>query len=141
MRYVLLYGSQNRERLPICRKNELVFLIIDALSLFEKESGIRFTDGNAAGHETHFYSDIVKEIDEVDWDTVREKEYSGQDKATRQAELLVHREVPANMIRGIITCDQSTKQELTVNCDKEFSAGCPSKLQGIPTIEVRPDFY
>ena len=96
-----------------------------------------FTDGHGIMALTVFYDDLAQ-LDEVDWQLMNSDYWSDTDyypdrKRCRQAEFLVHRRVPVELIREIGVIDQHKKAETEALLAE---SGLP-----IPLVVVKRSWY
>ena len=97
-----------------------------------------FTDGHGIAAFTQFFDDLVQ-LHRVDWKTVKLKQWADtaddNDRQRRkQAEFLVHRFVPWDLIYGIAVIDERMKLKV-----EAILAGHPEVRQ--PIVKVLPNWY
>jgi len=138
MRNIVLFGKAGSP--PTIDKENLVFFEIDALSVFTDIRGLRFTDGNAASQGKKFYVDVVHDIDKLNWGAIRMQEYR-EDYKAKQAEVLVPKQVPLEMICRAITCSNNARKNLQIEYESELARNnSDSSCNRIP-IECDESYY
>lgn len=91
----------------------LVYLVATAQAVAEAELPFVFSDGHGIAAFTKWYDDLAQ-LDRVDWSMVYQRYWSDHpddmDRQRRkQAEFLVHRELPWALIRGIGVFDSEAQ--------------------------------
>jgi hypothetical protein len=133
----MLYAIQRGYDVPNISPEKIVYLVSSLPKL--KKHGCRyvFSDGHAYDALTQFF-DNDNDLVNIDWKTVKAKQWKNipadpDRKRRKQAECLVHYEMPLGAVDFIAVYDQSNSdfvQELL----KKYSL---STL----TVEVKPDWY
>jgi hypothetical protein len=93
-------------------QRSILHLLITAEDVAAAALGFVFSDGHAVMGYTSFYDDLTELEAAIDWDLMKERYWKDTDedgdrKRRRQAEFLVHQEVPWSLIRGIGVMDRS----------------------------------
>lgn len=83
----------------------LIFLASTVQRVEESKTAYAFTDGHATMKFTWFY-DEIEDLQEIDWNIMRAKYWNDTDedpdrKRRRQAEFLVHKKFPLDLLQGI----------------------------------------
>lgn len=96
----LYFNPLNPMNSVLRNNNKLIILEFDKRILLLND--ICFTDGNAASHETHFYTSIT-DLKKLDWECINGKYWSDyfDGKRKRCAEVLVSNKIDPNMIISI----------------------------------------
>lgn len=90
-----------------------------------------FTSSNAASSYFEDYCDLNR-LDKLHWDAIQARDWSGERKEPKQAEFLVERLVPWNMIIRIGVKNPSTLNR--VQEAMQATAHCPP-------VVIKPDWY
>lgn len=85
-------------------QDDIVYFITNTEAIQQHCLSYVFTDAHAIRRLTNFYTDLEK-LDQIDWDIMRALLWADTDddpnrKARRQAEFLVHNEVPLSACLG-----------------------------------------
>jgi len=130
MRTPMLYKIMCTER----QQSEIVYICIDPMIL--GETGVRFSDGNVARHETRMFYKL-EDLEKLDWDTIRSSSWNRFDFAkknearrVKSAEVLVPYKVDRHRIHRIVAHNKDIGNALKLAFPR----------LRIP-IEVNPDFY
>ena len=86
-------------------QNDIVFFITSPGNIAESRLPFVFTDGHAIMAYSKFFEDL-RDLEQVDWALMQKKYWVGESAGSdatrrRQAEFLVHQQVPLAGIRGI----------------------------------------
>lgn len=110
----MLYNIQNGFQRVIKRKPEEVIYLVSGLSEVKK-TGIPFvfTDGHAYHLMSQFFN-RENQLQEIDWHTVKLKQWNDtiddtDRKRRKQAEFLVHQELPLSAIIAIVVYNDAAK--------------------------------
>ena len=114
----------------------IVHLVSTAQAVQEAGLGFVFSDGHGIMTITDFYDDL-SHLDEVDWQIMQTNYWADTDddsdrKRRRQAEFLIHKRFPAQLIQEIGVINRKIKQE-TDSLLAEFESTIP--------VVVRPGWY
>lgn len=102
----------NRGNVASCPEGQsrIVHLVVDAEEV--ATSGLRyvFTDGHAVMGYSRFFTDLA-DMNAIDWEVMRARywydtDQDGDRKRRRQAEFLIHEQVPWSLIREICVLDR-----------------------------------
>lgn len=118
-------------------QSALVYLVTTVEKLVTEGLRCVFTNGNAAAVITDFFHELERLDHEVDWPLMSARYWNNTDedgdrRRRRQAEFLVHREVPIGMIDYIAVIDSTTRASL--------QSLLPDAARHIE-VTVRPDWY
>lgn len=116
----------------------LIYLVADAQSVRAAGVGFVFTNGHAVMALSDFFDDLGK-LDEVDWSVMRSKYWHDTPQAPdrcrrRQAEFMVHRFCPLDVIRGIAVRDSQMASRVEAIL-KQF----PDRFH--PVVKAKPGWY
>lgn len=132
MQYLITMGSKRRSK--VIDESELVFIEIDAVSIF-KSTDIFFTDGNAASYETSFY-DHITDLDSLNWDIIRTRNCSSDVyRRKKAAEVLIPDQISPDFFRRIVVYDQKSKTQLKKEITK-YAKQLGLKHSDILTIDI-----
>jgi hypothetical protein len=97
-------------------QSEIVYLVSSAQRIDMNNLPYVYTDGHGVMAMTDFYDDLGS-LDEVDWDIMNARYWADtvddpDRKRRRQAEFLVHRFLPWNMIESIVTMNATTGNQV-----------------------------
>jgi hypothetical protein len=98
-------------------QRSILHLVTTAEAIAAATLGFVFSDGHAVMGYTSFYDDLQELDTAIDWDIMAAKYWrdtleDGDRKRRRQAEFLVHQEVPWSLIRGIWVMDAAIADEV-----------------------------
>jgi hypothetical protein len=98
----------------------VVFLVSTAERIREAGLGLVFSDGHGIMALSRFYEDL-KDLDRIDWVVIEAKYWNDfpDGKRKRQAEFLVHQEVPWTALLGVAALDKvtaDTVQKIISDC-------------------------
>jgi hypothetical protein len=115
----------------------LVYFVTTTEHLVAARLGFVFTDGNAATAITEFYDDLSFLPHAVDWPLMHARYWSntpedGDRVRRRQAEFLVHRSVPLELIDGLAVIDDAVRSNVQTML---------SQAGKIVPVHVRTDWY
>ena len=133
----MLYNIKNGFKGVTKRKSEdIIYLITNFKTVQENKSKFVFTDGHGYHNFSQFFN---KETDlkEVDWKIVNgiqwyDTEEDPDRKRKKQAEFLIHNEVPISMIGVIVVYNENKKTEI-LNKLTENNIEC--------NVVVKPNLY
>lgn len=96
----------------------LIYLVVHAQAVDANGLQFAFSDGHGLATFTSWFDDLA-ELDKVDWDVVYTKYWSNSleypDRQRRkQAEFLVHLQLPWELVAGIAVCSARTKSAVEV---------------------------
>lgn len=116
----------------------LIHLVVHAQDVASHQLGFVFTDGHALANYTDFY-ERMDQLDEVDWSAVNLQYWTptvdDPDRQTKkQAEFLVHREVPWDLVREIAVLDEPAADAV-----RAIFVSYPAELH--KPIAVRREWY
>ena len=117
-------------------QREVVHLVLSAEAVATSRTCV-FTDGHAIMNLSNYYDDL-EDLARLDWRAIQTREWglkfdpTGETKRKKQAEFLVHGQVPWNQVMGIgvFTADCSVLAEAAL-------VGLPH----VPRVAVRRDWY
>lgn len=133
----MLYNIQNGFK-NVTKRNpeDIIYLISNFEAVDLNRSTFVFTDGHGYHHLSQFFN---REIDlkEVDWEIVKlvrwnDTEDDPDRKRKKQAEFLIHKEVPISMIRVIVVYNQNAKANILAKL-AEHNIEC--------NVIVKPSLY
>jgi hypothetical protein len=95
------------------RPQDLVIIVASLHDLHRAGVSFVFTDRHALLHWTRFFTS-VRDLTSVDWSALQSRDFrrdaEDPDRIARyQAEALVHRHMPASLIRGVACYDEASK--------------------------------
>ncbi len=95
---------------------DIIYLITNVDTVKENKSEFVFTDGHGYHHFSQFFNQ-EEDLKEIDWKTVNlVRWYDTEDdpdrKRRKQAEFLIHNEVPISMISVIVVYNENTKTKI-----------------------------
>ncbi|MCG5102555.1 type II toxin-antitoxin system toxin DNA ADP-ribosyl transferase DarT [Oceanobacillus alkalisoli] len=117
-------------------QDDIVYFMTNIESIQQHSLSYVFTDAHAIRRLTNFYTNL-ENISQIDWDVMQASVWTDTDddpnrKARRQAEFLVHKEVPLSACLGFAVYSDQTKQRV-----KEML-----KIAGLTVpVAVRRHFY
>lgn len=116
----------------------LIFLISTAQQVAEAKIGFVFTNGQALSRLSEPFDDLA-ELSQVDWALVRAKYWSNTSEdpdrqRRKQAEFLVHKACPWELVQGIAVYDEGIKRAVQETLS-DFDRDCHRP------INIRPDIY
>jgi hypothetical protein len=87
-------------------QDEIVYLVSSVQAVLQRELGFVFTDGHPIIRITRFFNNTA-DLNQVDWQVMRSKAWHNTDadpdrKRRRQAEFLVHRFFPWDLVEMIV---------------------------------------
>ena len=108
MLYSVRHNGTNQE--------DIVYLVTDTTTIDRSGRPYLFTDGHAIMVISEFYSDL-KELDKIDWPLMEDlfwgdTEEDPDRKRRRQAEFLVHKQVPIQLFTGFAVMNQAAKDRV-----------------------------
>ncbi|MHB0755996.1 type II toxin-antitoxin system toxin DNA ADP-ribosyl transferase DarT [Polaribacter sp. M15] len=125
----MLYNIQKGYNNVTKRKPEdIIYLVTSFKTVKENKLAFVFTDGHGYHNLSQFFNE-EKFLKEVDWKTVNlvrwnDTESDPDRKRKKQAEFLIHKEVPFSMIKGIVTYNENAKTKIltklaenNINCN------------------------
>lgn len=117
-------------------QKEIVYLMSNTSTINDNELPFVFTDGHAIMFLTEFYSSL-DDLGKIDWLIMKDHYWSDTEedpdrKRRRQAEFLVHRQVPLNQLIGFGVFDKEMKKKIEVLLQAH---------QIDKTVAIRPQFY
>lgn len=115
----------------------LIYLVTTTERLVAARLDFVFTDGNAATTITRFYDDLSLLPHAVDWPLMQARYWSNNEQdgdrvRRRQAEFLVHRSVPLELIDSLAVIDDAVRSNVETLL---------SQAGGIVPVHVRTDWY
>jgi hypothetical protein len=118
-------------------QDPLVYLVAYAEEVAGSGCAFVFSDGHSLAAYSTFYDDLAN-LDQVDWDVIQRRYWrdtaEDMDRQRRkQAEFLVHRECPWQLIREIVVRTDATREEVERVLERYPANRVP--------ITVRPDWY
>jgi hypothetical protein len=116
----------------------LIYLVSTAQQVIQAGQGFVFTNGQALSHLSEQFDDLA-DLEQIDWALVREKYWrnTAEDpdrQRRKQAEFLVHRACPWELIRAIAVYDEEMKQTV----EQTLSAFDPECQR---PVEIRRSIY
>ena len=116
----------------------LVYLVSTAQAVAQAGVRLVFTDGHGLPAWTEFFDDLVH-LDRVDWEMVTQWYWADTDEdmdrqRRKQAEFLVHRFLPWELVSGIGVRSEAMKQKVEV-----VLAGHPEALRKM--VVMKPAWY
>lgn len=117
-------------------QRQIIHLIADFYQVIEEanRAGYRwaFSGSNAGAYYTSFY-DNVGSLNAIDWNAVSAKYWSDPEiKEKKQAEFLLHRSFPINLVQGVGVFDAKIKK-MTEEVLSKYSMSRP--------VTVKKDWY
>lgn len=113
----MLYNIQQGFKNVIRRQpREIVYLVTSFPAVKEAELSFVFTDGHAYHNFTQFFNH-ESDLKLVDWNAVNLKRWDETEddpdrKRRKQAEFLIYKEAPLELIRAIIVYDDAAKKQI-----------------------------
>jgi hypothetical protein len=112
-------------------QSDIIYVLCKAQDIVRECKEWCFTDGHAKKAISGFYNNL-KDIDEVDWNIVKEKYWNNTEEdfdrmRRKQAEFLVKDKVPVNCISGIAVYDEK-KRILLEEMVKKLDLNIPVKI-------------
>ena len=106
MLYQIITGNDD---VPKLQQGEIIYFVCQMSNIIEGQMPFIFTDGHARNHLSGHYS-TVQDLNKVDWAMVKQKYWSNSEEdpdrqRRKQAEFLVHGQVPVDCIRAILVYD------------------------------------
>lgn len=97
-------------------QRDIVYFVTDTLRIHQSGFPYLFTDGHAIMFLTEFYSRL-DDLDNIDWSVMKELYWADtkedpDKKWRRQAEFLVHQQVPMDLFTGLAVIDEETKEKV-----------------------------
>jgi hypothetical protein len=94
-------------------QQDIVYLITDTFKIEQSGLPFLFTDGHAIMYITEFYSQL-RDLDKLDWAIMEDRYWSDTEedpdrKRRRQAEFLIHRQVPLTVFTGFGVMNEEAK--------------------------------
>ncbi len=119
----MLYNIQNGF-CNVTKRNpeDIIYLITNYDTVVKAKSKYVFTDGHGYHHLSQFFNKI-DDLKEIDWKTVNllrwnDTEDDPDRKRKKQAEFLIHNEVPFSMIELIVVYDENVKTIISTKLKK-----------------------
>ena len=117
----MLYVIQNGGNFVIkaTPPKKIVYLVCSVIRIIKRQKNYYFSDGHATDNLTTFYDQTrINHLSEiVDWNAVRASYWGGQEnlnlKRKKQAEFLVSKDIPPNLIIGFGCYNDAAKDKLT----------------------------
>lgn len=108
----MLYVLKNQQ-VP---QDDIVYFMTNTETIQQHSLSYVFTDAHAIRRLTNFYTDL-EDLKQIDWDVMQASLWADTDddpnrKARRQAEFLVHNEVPMSACLGFAVYSLQTKQKV-----------------------------
>ena len=129
MMYNIRTGYGSIRQLP---NSEIVIMVSSLRGLNERGVAAVFSDRHAFLQTARFFTSL-DDLDKVDWTILQRRDIDDPEKTDRyQAEVLVHRRLPAEHLSGIV-CQRESEQR-TLERQRE-EVGLDLK------IAVRPTWY
>jgi hypothetical protein len=118
------------------RQSDVIYLVSTAEAVAASDLKWCFTNGHAVEGVTEFY-DGLNELNQVDWDVIQSWSWKNtlsdlDRKRRKQAEFLVHRRVPWELISQIGVLNRGKADSVA-----EALAGAAHQ----PSVTVEPDWY
>jgi hypothetical protein len=109
----MLLNIVTGQGVPKHRPQDLVIIVASLHDLHRAGVSFVFTDRHALLHWARFYTSVT-DLPNVDWSALQSRDFSRDaedpDRIARyQAEALVHRHMPASLIRGVACYDEASK--------------------------------
>ena len=103
----------------------IIYLISDTITVAERTDAWVFTDGHAIMNLSRFF-DRLEDLEQVDWATVMARRWHDTEddpdrKRRKQAEFLVHRFFPLDLLLGIAVYGDHMRQEVETVLREEGS--------------------
>lgn len=118
------------------KQNDIIFLVTHTETIAKASLPFTFTDRHAVVKYATFYNDLG-ELKNLDWSTIQLKQWANTDdhpdrKEKKQAEFLVHKKVPWELIYGIAVINDAvgSKVQRLLNGQKHK-----------PVIKVKNEWY
>lgn len=97
-------------------QRDIVYFVTDTLRIHQSGFPYLFTDGHAIMFLTEFYARL-DDLDKIDWSVMKELYWADtkedpDKKWRRQAEFLVHQQVPMDLFTGLAVIDEETKEKV-----------------------------
>ncbi|MBW1802208.1 MAG: DUF4433 domain-containing protein [Deltaproteobacteria bacterium] len=117
-------------------QTDIIYLVSSAESVAASGLEFTFTDGHGIMTLSDFYDDF-EDLDAIDWDVMKAKYWRDTDddpdrKRRRQAEFLVYKEFPWDMVEMIAVMNSDIKINV---------GGILSNAPQKPPIHVKPEWY
>lgn len=98
-------------------QDSIIYLVIRLSKIVEYQLVYVYTDGHPIISYTGFYNDLKQLNSVIDWDIMKAKYWhntveDGDRKRRRQAEFLIHKSVPFNLIESIAVYDYGKAQQV-----------------------------
>lgn len=124
------WGAKQRQ------KGEIVVLVASLRQIEEEGHAFVFTDGHAMRRTTQYFT-TLDELDQVDWDILRARDFSHDEydmgkKDRYMAEALIHQHLPASLLVGI-ACYSENEERTLRNLDEVADLDLK--------IAARPNWY
>ena len=115
----------------------LIYLVTTAQAVADAQLQFVFSDGHALAAWTDFFDDL-RHLDMIDWEIVRARYWADTDEdmdrqRRKQAEFLVHRQLPWALISEIGVCNETIKRRV-----EEIFSRFPEMLRN---IVVKHEWY
>ena len=133
----MLYNIQQGFKNVIRRHpREIVYLVTSFPAVKEAELSFVFTDGHAYHNFTQFFNH-ESDLKLVDWNAVNLKRWDETEddpdrKRRKQAEFLIYKEAPLELIRAIIVYDDAAKKQI-LSIFEQYDFEC--------NVLVKPNWY
>jgi prepilin-type processing-associated H-X9-DG protein len=107
MLYQIKTGNKG---IPMLPQGEIIYFVCPLKTIVDAGLNFVFTDGHARDQLSSYYNNLSG-LEKIDWTMVREKFWQPTEddydrKRRKQAEFLVHGQVPTDCIRAILVYDQ-----------------------------------
>jgi ssDNA thymidine ADP-ribosyltransferase, DarT len=117
-------------------QSALLHLVTTAQAVEQAGLGFAFTDGHGIMSYTQFFDDLAR-LDEIDWPLIGSRYWSdtsedGDRKRRKQAEFLVHQQLPWELVMGITVQTDGKRLEV-----EGLLAGAAHR----PPVIVNPSWY
>lgn len=101
-------------------QSDLFFCVIQSYILSDDNINYVFSDGNAGSQYTRFYYSL-NFLNQIDWNVIRAERWADLDdgKRKRNAEFLIHPNVPINRIWSFVVNNVQLKQELEIKLNND----------------------
>ncbi len=116
----------------------LAYLVVSVEDVAAAGCGFVFYDGHALASFSRAFDDLQR-LDQLDWKTIAARKWNDTDddpdrQRRKQAEYLVHRELPWSLVRGVAVMNDTRRQQV-----EAILASFPSALHR--TVAVLPKWY
>lgn len=120
-------------------QNDIVYLVSSVQKIYQSQLECCYTDGHAIIRFTEFFDELSELEDSIDWDIISSWSWHDTDedenrKRKKQAEFLVHRYVPWDLVETIAVIDPIMKQKV------ESIIAMSGSLHN-PGVEIRRNWY